>query len=180
MNEVESIIDLKFGLAQLGGNQDLLVKLLTKFQAQNADLADKLDTLIASNDKESAAGIIHTVKGVSGNLGLSALHVEAKRLETSLYNGSIEGSGLAEFESVLSKTFIEIATLSQQPVVDEPVEKDGISKLQDSLRNNEYVPSDKVNNYLNQGSFSQDQIKQIIQAIDELDYPKALTLLTLN
>lgn len=180
MNDEKTIIDLKFGVAQLSGNQELLITLLVKFQTQYADLADKLDMLFAQGDMTTAKGYIHTLKGVTGNLGLNALHRVAKRLETSLSLESDHRSALSEFNSVLTETLVEIASLAQQSNSNESTAKDGLSQLKDSLIRNEYISPDKLGNYLSQSEFSASVKNEISQAIEELDYPTALTLLESN
>ena len=189
MNDEETIIDLKFGLSQLSGNQDLLVKLLTKFHAQYADLPETLDTLIDDGEVSKVVDIIHTVKGVSGNLGLNALHLAARYLESMLSNKSDKNAqivslerrtALAEFTSVLTKTSAEIALLSQQNSPIKTVQKNNLNELKDLLLRNEYIPQDKLNHYLGQSNLDESQKNHISQAIEELDYPKALTLLESN
>lgn len=180
MNDEETIIDLKFGLSQLSGNRDLLIKLLVKFQTQYADLADKLDILFAEGDMATAKGSIHTVKGVTGNLGLRALHIAAKSLETAVSEESNWRYGLSEFNSVLTKTLDEITALVHKTNPIEPMAQNDLNLLKDLLQRNEYISPSKLVDYLDQSGFTESRVNQISQAIEELDYPKALTILESN
>jgi HPt (histidine-containing phosphotransfer) domain-containing protein len=79
-------IDVKSGAARVGGNESLYRKLLGKFES-NIDIAG-LDAAIASGDFEEAGKIVHTAKGVAGNLSLTAFFEESALLMEQLRGGA--------------------------------------------------------------------------------------------
>ncbi len=68
-------IDTSKGLGYLGGNQPFYLKLLRNFKKSYENLD------IESLDEESFRIHLHTIKGLSANIGAMGLHEEAKKLE---------------------------------------------------------------------------------------------------
>ena len=64
-------INVDAALERFMGNEGLLEKFLNKFLAD--ENYQKLTDAIAANDKEAALTASHTLKGVSGNLSMTAL-----------------------------------------------------------------------------------------------------------
>lgn len=74
----KSSINTKLGLSHLGGNEKLYVKILCELYDNYKDL--KLENL----DDKSLKIELHTIKGLSGNIGATYLQEIAKELETTL------------------------------------------------------------------------------------------------
>ncbi|WP_349569142.1 response regulator [Azotobacter salinestris] len=68
-------------LRRLGGNQALLRRLLARFAASQGDTAARLGAALATGDREEALRIAHTLKGLAGNIGATALAARAAALE---------------------------------------------------------------------------------------------------
>ncbi len=68
-------IDTVLGLKYLGGNKKLYLKLLNGFLANNKNI------VLEELDSESFKRTIHTIKGLSANLGATSLHLVAKELD---------------------------------------------------------------------------------------------------
>ncbi len=68
-------IDTSIGLGYLGGDQAFYLKLLHNFKKNYENLA--IDAL----DEESFKRTVHTIKGLSANIGAMGLHERAKSLE---------------------------------------------------------------------------------------------------
>ncbi len=83
-------IDTRAGLKQMSGNVKLYTKILWDFSENYDRLADKLDSLIR-HDRKKAARLVHTIKGLSANIGAKALYKEVVRLEERL-SGTAETS----------------------------------------------------------------------------------------
>ncbi|TDR72037.1 hybrid sensor histidine kinase/response regulator [Paludibacterium purpuratum] len=77
-------LDHATGLKRVGGNRELYLKLLRVFCEDEADSARQVSQALATGDKDTAARIAHTVKGVAGSLGLSALQTSAQLLERQI------------------------------------------------------------------------------------------------
>jgi HPt (histidine-containing phosphotransfer) domain-containing protein len=76
--------DLAEGLQRLQGNKGLYRKLLLSFAAGYAQTADDLRKVLDANDYDQAHSLVHSIKGVAGNLAARELHVAAVGLEKLL------------------------------------------------------------------------------------------------
>ncbi|MCM2358769.1 MAG: ATP-binding protein [Geobacteraceae bacterium] len=107
-------IDLSGALRRLG-SAPFLRRLLLSFRKENRETRDRLRSALARGDRELARRIVHTVKGVGGNLDLTDLCGTALALEQALQGedaGTLQ-SALAEFEEKLSRVLEVIGTLEQ-------------------------------------------------------------------
>lgn len=79
--EIPNFYDEPFALEQFSGDSDLLLVMLGKF----AKLCnDHLNKLITYNQPRELERLVHSIKGVSGNLGFCRLSELAKQLEYKL------------------------------------------------------------------------------------------------
>jgi two-component system sensor histidine kinase/response regulator len=83
LSEVEGL-DVADGLNRVAGNMKLYRSLLGQFAEQQADTVSAVRASLAREDFASAELLMHTLKGVSGNLGAKALSGRAAELERSL------------------------------------------------------------------------------------------------
>jgi signal transduction histidine kinase/CheY-like chemotaxis protein/iron only hydrogenase large subunit-like protein/HPt (histidine-containing phosphotransfer) domain-containing protein len=80
--------DLQTGLARMGGNWPLYLKLLKQFELSNRDLVTAIRQSLADNQPEVAVRLAHTLKGTAGNLAATRLPQVAADLEKALDCGS--------------------------------------------------------------------------------------------
>jgi CheY-like chemotaxis protein len=73
--------DFEDGLKRLRGNEKLYTKLLRNFAAKYAGMAADIDQAIESLDFEQAHGMVHSLKGMAGNLAAVELQSAAIGLE---------------------------------------------------------------------------------------------------
>jgi HPt (histidine-containing phosphotransfer) domain-containing protein len=78
-------IDAASGSARVGGNESLYRKLLGKFES-SVDMTG-FDAALSSGDYEEAGKIVHTAKGVAGNLSLTAFFDASVTLMDQLRGG---------------------------------------------------------------------------------------------
>ena len=76
--------DLGEGLNRVGGDTRLYKQLLKSFYNNNGQIIQQLEGLLQQKDYTSAAQLVHSVKGVSGNLSAKQLFAAAKQLELEL------------------------------------------------------------------------------------------------
>ncbi len=76
--------DIPAALNRVCGNAKLLRKLILMFYKAHADTLDQLNYLLAHGEEQEASRLIHTLKGVAGNLELTALYTAAFQLEQAL------------------------------------------------------------------------------------------------
>ncbi len=88
MDESFSFIDDYQGVMErLGGNTALLRKLLVKFRDSYRDTRVELVHMIREGRYEEAHRLVHTIKGVSGNLGIGTVYHTAVILDGHLKAG---------------------------------------------------------------------------------------------
>jgi HPt (histidine-containing phosphotransfer) domain-containing protein len=68
-------------LQRLGGNCSLLVTIANMFLTQIEQKTTALNTAVSQQDVESIRFTSHTIKGASGDIGATALHSVAARIE---------------------------------------------------------------------------------------------------
>tara|TARA_B100000745_G_C20153938_1_gene395469 strand:+ start:4326 stop:4685 length:360 start_codon:yes stop_codon:yes gene_type:complete len=74
-------VDAPKALMLLANNEDLYKRLLTIFKEDYANFFSDISQVIADGDKAKAKQMLHTLKGVAGNLGATELFDEAKNLD---------------------------------------------------------------------------------------------------
>jgi two-component system sensor histidine kinase/response regulator len=93
-------LDVVDGLNRVAGNMRLYRSLLGQFVDQQSDVVSGIRASLAREDFALAERLVHTLKGVSGNLGAKALSGLAAELERSLRDRNVRSlevglSGLA-------------------------------------------------------------------------------------
>jgi two-component system sensor histidine kinase/response regulator len=77
-------LDTNDGLARVGGNRKLYLKLLRQFTGQHTEVVAQITNSFANGDTSTAQRLAHSLKGVSGNLGAKSLYAAAGTLEKLL------------------------------------------------------------------------------------------------
>jgi two-component system sensor histidine kinase/response regulator len=72
------------GLMRVAGNKKLYRKLLRQFSSAEADAAQRIAAALTEKDRALAERMAHTVKGVAGNIGASAIQNAAASLEKAI------------------------------------------------------------------------------------------------
>ena len=179
------LFDSEFALNQFSGNQALLDKMLDKFCEQYANLSEQLLSSLEQGDLHTAKREVHTVKGVSGNLGMKSLLQASRDLEKHFQQGNAAEADIAQFIASLNDTFTAIAqfktaTSSEQspsPPTNNASEQDSRQLLLASLKRNEFITHNKLSTWVSDLALPSDIQEDLLGAIDELDYEKAISLL---
>lgn len=96
-------------LRRINNNKELFQNLLRKFYLSNRDFTKQFDIAVEDPNPETALRLIHTLKGVAGNLGANELHKSAATIEKSLREKNENFIELLiGFRVVLSNTLDEI------------------------------------------------------------------------
>lgn len=77
-------------MERLGGNEALLEKLMSKFYATYRNTRAELLSRLEENDNGEAHRIVHSIKGVSANLGIGKLYRLAIALESKMKAGEFD------------------------------------------------------------------------------------------
>ena len=99
------ILDIEFGLKNLGGDQNLYNAVLNEYYNENKNTLDKLSHAIEKKKYSDAVQIVHKVKSSSGSIGAKSLYDLSVRLQKALEennNSNIE-SLYEEFIQILTK-----------------------------------------------------------------------------
>jgi polar amino acid transport system substrate-binding protein len=77
-------VDIEDGLRHVAGNRKLYLELLTKFFRSNEHFAAIVKNKWLAGSADESLRMMHTLKGLSGNLGMLNLHEACKRSEKAL------------------------------------------------------------------------------------------------
>ncbi len=74
-------LDIESGMRRVMGNTQLYIKLLRRFIEEQANVAARIAGILDSGDRVRAAQLVHSIKGVAGNLGATEIFSQAQLLE---------------------------------------------------------------------------------------------------
>lgn len=176
------VIDMEFGTAQLSGNRNLFIKLLKKFQAEYADASSRINGFIDNNEFEDLKLVVHTIKGVSGNLGLKALHQACRSFENDIIDNQITDNRTLDFLFALNQCIehIDLITIATEPETkkaEQAIDSNAKASLISTLERNEYIPPNELLILLSSIEGAKQNLDKIYDAINDLDYPAAIDLL---
>ena len=118
-------IDTDIGLAYMGGNRQLYFKILNDFYEKYKDL--KLEVL----DDKNLEIVLHTLKGLSTNIGALALSKIAENIEHSL-NRELFSQLYSELHKVLDELknmSVESASVEEKPLLKDAKKEELFTKL---------------------------------------------------
>ncbi|HHK60266.1 MAG TPA: Hpt domain-containing protein, partial [Desulfobacterales bacterium] len=97
------LLDSDAALRRLAGNRRLYHRLLAEFAREQRDAPDRIRAALAA-ERERARRLAHTLKGVSGNIGAMAVHLQAKKVEAAVVeeNDSALDQALRVLQEVLA------------------------------------------------------------------------------
>ncbi|MEN6489878.1 MAG: ATP-binding protein [Smithella sp.] len=118
---VLSGIDVTAGLQRIGGNRKLFVKLLREFQRDYKNITKKIKDALGNNDMTAALHLVHTVKGLAGNISAVGVFEAAVQLETNIRKEDAENIDrfLDRFDAELTTVNRSIEELENPDVIDE-------------------------------------------------------------
>ena len=101
------------GLARLEGNVGLYLRLLKEFVTDYGSIVREIREALDKQEQEHAERILHTLKGVAGNLGARDLAAAALTLEQAIKGQGQAHEQLTQFESALQEVLQSLALLSE-------------------------------------------------------------------
>ncbi|MBB2493384.1 response regulator [Aquipseudomonas ullengensis] len=128
-------VDMASGLRRVLGKPELYQRLLSKFAASQADFPGQLRSALAAGESDSAERLIHSLKGLAGNLGALDLAAQAATLESAIKDARHEelGTLLAELEHSLA-SLVGAIRAQFPPAAAEPVSAVDEQQLQQLCR----------------------------------------------
>jgi HPt (histidine-containing phosphotransfer) domain-containing protein len=175
-----NMFDAQFAVNQFSGNQSLLVQILEKFVQQYQHFDTLLAEHLQQNDLNAVKQQVHTLKGVSGNLGMKVLHQACKDLEENLENQVTEHT-VEEFLQTFKQTLALVKIYSKEESTSKSPDtasiQDEKAELIAALKRSEFISDNKMQSYAKALNLSSDKLNELEQAIDDLDYTRAIELL---
>ena len=105
-------VDVENGLSRVRGNKSLYKRMLSMF-LDSGEFAS-LEEHLSNNDYEAAGNSAHAIKGITGNLSLTALFEVSTALMGELRNGAPSPETVQLYETALEKTKIAVNETIQQ------------------------------------------------------------------
>ncbi|MBF0103149.1 MAG: response regulator, partial [Desulfobacterales bacterium] len=77
-------IDIVSGLKHIGGNRSLYIDILKEFLTEYRDVSQHIQAAIDKQEWTTAERLVHTLKGVSGNIGAQDLFLRTQQVESMI------------------------------------------------------------------------------------------------
>ena len=111
-------LSVQAALRNLGGNESLYIKLLSRFVANYEHAPRQVSDALEAGDQQLAVRLAHTIKGVAANLGALSLASVAGDLESALAANMEHSALLTQMREVLRQTvesMRRVIEVSQEP-----------------------------------------------------------------
>ena len=178
------------GLHRVNYNKSMYSSLLVKFAKNNTNFIAKVEEAHKSGDHELVHRLIHTLKGIAGNLGAMDLHEATKVLEKKVHDDPTKIVELLnEYSLVLdpilkeTKNYsdkiqaIDLAKSKQNTgVIDKEIVTKLIGKLKKLLADDDMDAKEIVEQLKVQEGMSSynSQVQAIAESLDEYDFEEAV------
>jgi HPt (histidine-containing phosphotransfer) domain-containing protein len=103
--------DLETLLDKLGGNQELMVKMLLSFRQDNPKTTEEIASSLMRGDINAAEGLLHTLKGIAGFLCAIELFKASEDFDAALKAGRYSPEMLDEWLKVSQKAMAAISKI---------------------------------------------------------------------
>jgi len=176
------LFDKEFALSQLGGNSDLLKRMLLRFEQEFTSVPQEVRNLLDNNDTKEAKMKVHTTKGLSGNLGLMALYDSARVLDQHLREGSATPELVDEFAEVMKNTCevlqsVELGLEAPAEFTTESSDNAHFEEFIQRLERHEFIDDATLHEYVNSLNISEAEKKNLVNLVEELQYAKAIEII---
>ena len=185
-------VDLVSGLRRVAGNKVLYLSLLNDFIESYENIVDRIRGALKDGDRAGAKALVHTVRGVAGNVSTMELFKLADKIETGIVQEMPVESYLLEFQEQFLLAARSVASLtekeeSKKPApVDADIDEDGeldleklepiLIELADLLECHDLAAETKIpelEKLLRGSPFGKD-LEAIKKSVSKLDFDPAL------
>ncbi len=170
--------DLDVAIGRLGNDAHTYLSLLENFHLHFADFASEI---ASAEDDETLGRRLHTMKGMSMSVGAVRLETLVKEAEHLLLAGRLDTTRELEQEFRVVHGSIEKALSVCRPLLKRELEgeKESLAELVEQVQKHQYLRLSDVEPYrsLLESTYGKDEGEQIISAITNLDYKKAIELM---
>ncbi|BAN34070.1 hypothetical protein SCD_n00221 [Sulfuricella denitrificans skB26] len=174
--------NLEMALHRLDGNRNLLARLLLGFAGEQSEVLAQLDTLVQAGDNAQAAVLLHTLKGVAGNLGAVVLAKAAGQLEDDLKSESAPATR-QDFVDALTAALDAINThiapalsATAEHAIDREMLTQMLDRLAPYLQEQELIPVELAESLHNlaRSNWPDKALARLMQQVDHFDHDGAL------
>lgn len=173
------------GLKRLAGDEELYLKLLHRFVSEHGNVVQRIQTHLDKNERDEAIREAHTMKSVSGNLGINDVSKAAAEVERALKEG--RSIGETEFERLNESVATALGSISSLPQTSHPPEaaddlfdKEQVTRLLQSflylLRDDFSEALDNLDELVAQlkKSAAEAELPTLVKAMEEFDTDSAI------
>jgi len=180
-------LDVSWGLKRVGGNRSLFSKLLKDFYIDHQHDIERLEQSFDTKQLKTANLIIHTIKGVSGNIGARQLQQQSSKLELAISSDQNYSEELNLFTAMFNTLMSELKQYNQQQLITIDTPKTELSNAQLTTQINQLY------NLLNEGdsnaikilttiqksllNYSDNKIQILQIAIEDYEFDQAMIIL---
>lgn len=134
-HEIRSGIDCHKAIKRLGGNNKLFVRLINDFMNDFADSAVDIRKALTQEEPEKSARLLHTLKGVAGNISARKLFITAEKLEKAIMEQSSRNYPflLDDFENELNEVLLVCSAMKVTPASAGPEIKGQADSIQQDI-----------------------------------------------
>jgi len=111
--EATADIDTRAALERLSQNRALYRNLLLEFEQEHREKAEQIELALRDGRVDKSGRILHAMKGVAGNLGLTRLFDAIAQLEDALKNDDILPAALKAFRDAFHDVMRALAALPE-------------------------------------------------------------------
>jgi len=115
----DTTLDTRAGLSRVAGNRTLYQSLLRQFVDKQATVAEQIREALNKDERTLAERLAHTLKGVAGNIGATAVQSTAGALEKAIRDGALPPnlqSAIQQVATALDPVVTEIRRLLSESV----------------------------------------------------------------
>jgi len=183
-------IDVQAGLGRLGGNQKLYSKLLVKFSTNYKNAIKEIRYAVGQGDLKAAGMLVHSIKGVAGNIGAQDVYLNAGALEGALRAKRLDNleQMIEPFEKALEQAFTSISSMdtnvdemqsSHSGEADLVLLKPMVVKLEKLLHSNDLDAAASVDEFAGRAerTFFAEKAKVMKNYVARFDYKSASDIL---
>lgn len=105
-------LNIEGALKRVNNKKKLYLSILEKFYLSNQNFIAEIKNTLDKGEQKTAERLIHTLKGVSGNIGADSLHENTKLVEASIHEKDLAKieDGLNKLDAELNKLFENISS----------------------------------------------------------------------
>jgi len=138
-------IDINWGLKQVGGNKQFFCKLLNEFIQDYENTEEMIENAVKAKNIELIQRIIHTIQGISGNIGARDLLNATISIKNKLHKNNIPDE---DSWNTFNKAFSEATASIKQWLEIENIRSDKT----DQTTSMDKVLLERINKLLNEGN----------------------------